>query len=612
MDDIIQQCPFYYKIPKDRLHNLYWRIGMYKKVIDDPYFCEVLWRACQMDPIFFINGFVWTYDPRGTPCNKIPFILYEYQENAFIQILQSINRHDILIEKSRDMGASWLCVMSFLWQWLFMKRRSFLMVSRVEDYVDKTGNPKALFWKFDFALENLPHFLKPIGYKSSIHRSKMHIENPENGSVVDGESTTGKVARGDRRTAIMLDEFASVEQGFSVLSSTRDATPCRIFNSTPEGTGNAFYYIRETGIKRLRLHWTLHPEKSKGLYETSEDGGLHIIDKDGYGINHVPILDGKTRSPWYDEQCSRTASEHEIAQELEISFLGSGYQFFNCGKIDESIRKYARDPYIIGTLEYDSTSGEPVRFIENPKGKIKLWCLLDKDNSPTLDDRLVFGIDVSSGTGTSNSVCAGYSIRTNEKVVECADPFVRPELFAAAVVALARWFAKKKPYKPLIIWEANGPGRQFGSRVTELDYWNIYYKRHDESLKKKVTLVPGFYTTRESKLVLIGDYRNAVESGNCVNRSKIALEETLEYVFAQNGSIVHTKSISKIDPSGASSNHGDRVIADALAWKCINEKRTVPEVNNKPDIPIGCLAWRMELREKQKKRRNRELGREWR
>lgn len=604
-------CPFYYKIPTDRVHNLYWRKEMYKKVLEYPEYCTILYQACKLDPLFFINGFVWTFEPRGDVNKKIPFILYQCQENPFMQILKSVNKNDLLIEKSRDMGASWLCVLSFLWYFLFYKRQTFLMVSRVEDMVDSSGNPKCLFWKFDFAFNNLPRFLKPIGFNRNVHRRKMHIENPENGSIIDGESTTGSVARGDRRTAILLDEFADVEEGFAVLSSTRDATPCRIFNSTPKGTGNAFYHIRETGIRRLRMHWTAHPLKSKGMYCTDGEGGLVILDKEGYPIDYEPILDGKTRSKWYDEQCDRCANIYEIAQELDIDYLGSGQQFFNGDKIQQAIKDFARVPAIRGNLEYDAAAGEPIRFTEHPKGKLKLWCLLDRDNNPTIEDKIVIGADIAAGTGSSNSVCVGYSSKTYEKIFEYADPFVRPEAFASLTVAIARWFSDKAVLKPFMIWEAHGPGRNYGSRVIELGYANIYFKRRDESITKDVTTIPGFFPTQQTKELLLGEYRAAIENGICINRSKIALEETLEYVYTQAGSVAHVKSINRLDPSGAKANHGDRVIADALAWKCLHESRSFAKIEEAPQIPVGSLAWRLKMRADSKKQSNRELDEGW-
>jgi len=276
------ETPFNHFVPKDLIGNLRWRMAVHKKILLDPKYAYVIKNACSKDPLFFINGFGWTYDPRRQPSSKLPFILYSFQEDAILDIIKAIGEYDILIEKSRDMGASWCCIVAIFWCWLVRAMQSFLFVSRVEDYVDKTGNPKALMWKFDYLLNNIPLWLRPTNYDENTCRSKLHIENPGNGSVVDGESTTGNVARGDRRTAILLDEFAAVVDGHNVLSSTRDATNCRIFNSTPSGTNNAFYDIRQTDIKKLRLHWSQHPIKSKGLYTTDEHGRLRILDSKGY------------------------------------------------------------------------------------------------------------------------------------------------------------------------------------------------------------------------------------------------------------------------------------------------------------------------------------------
>jgi len=47
----------------------------------------------------------------------------------------------------------------------------------------------------------------------------------------------------------------------------------------------------------------------------------------------------------------------------------------------------------------------------------------------------------------------------------------------------------------------------------------------------------------------------------------MALAECLSYIYTQGGSVVHSGSLNKEDPSGANANHGDRVIADALSWR---------------------------------------------
>jgi len=589
-------------ISDDIVENLKYRAAIHKRVMDDPSSIEFFWEACKLDPVFYINAFCYTYDPRRKPFARLPFILYRsFQIEALLQIINAIGNYDLRIEKSRDMGASYLCISALEWYWHFYKHQSFLMISRNEDYVDKVDNPKSLFWKIDFLHDNLPKWLLPPGYNRNEHRTKLHIFNPDTGSVIDGESTTGQVARGDRRTAILLDEFAAVEQGHRVLAATRDATNSRIFNSTPQGIGNAYYDISQTNMRKLRLHWSSHPLKNPGLYNTDTNGQLKIINKEGYPENYHPILDGKLRSPAYDLQESRCSSTREMAQEWDIDFLGSGYQYFLSSSIQEAIQRFARPPVLIGDIEYDNTTGEVIGFRENPNGHVKLWCLLDKDGNISKEHKYALGTDVSAGTGSSNSVLCGYNITTRDKILEYANPYIRPEEFAKQAVAIARWLNNA-----YLIWESNGPGRQFGSRIMELHYGNIYLRRREESLSGKVSDVPGWAATKETKLVLLGDYRAAIEKQFCINRSKEALEECLEYIFDQSGGVSHSRENNKIDPSGAKANHGDRVMADALAWRGLLERHRMPE-KEKREIPVGCLAWRNKQRKEAEPKPGREL-----
>jgi hypothetical protein len=581
--------PYNSLVPKTLKENLEFRAKILQAVLDDPSKIRIVKAICEADPLFFLNVFGWTFDPRGIR-KKIPFILYPFQEDAILELLGAINDHDALVEKSRDMGASWICIAAMTWCWLFDNGFSGLFVSRVEEYVDKPGNPKAMFWKFDYLIDNIPSWLAPAGYSKSVYRAKMHVENPERGGVIDGESTTGNVARGDRRTAILLDEFAAVEQGSRVLSSTRDATNCRLFNSTPNGVNNAFFDIRQSSIVKIRLHWSVHPSKNAGLYTTDEDGLLKVLDSKGYPHGYKPILDGKLRSPWYDNECARAGSSQEIAQELDIDYLGSGFQYFNATSIHEVMRKNARPAMLEGELEYDDTTGDFIRFTESKGGHLRLWTLLDGKGEPPREHRYTEGADVSAGTGASNSCLEGYDVTTCAKVFEYVNAHIRPEQFAKQAVAIGRWFGNA-----YLIWESGGPGRQFGSRVVELGYGNIYMRKRDEAISGKVSDVPGVAQTKETKLMILGDYRAAVEKGECINYSKEAMEETLEYIFGVDGGVEHSRSCGKIDPSGAKANHGDRVMADALAWKALKDRMRTP-VAEKPKIIPGCLAWRNQNR----------------
>ncbi len=591
------QANFHRMVPRDFVGNLCWRLAIAKRCSADPEFAAAIRQVCAVDILFWVNTFGWTFDPRCKPRTKIPFVTYEFQERAILRLVAAVdNGKDLLIEKSRDMGASWICLLVFTWLWLFRSLLSFLLVSRTEKYVDDSGNPKSLFWKIDFLLKHLPPWMRP-----ETDRTKLHLLNLGNGSVIDGESTTGDVARGDRRTAILLDEFAAVEQGHRVLKATRDATNCRIFNSTHQGTGTAYYAQSRKCSNKLRMHWSEHPVKAIGLY-TRVEGKYRAIDREYWAsvadptsemerldgmITAAGVLaeDGKPRSPWYADQCERAAHSVEIAQELDIDCLGSSFQFFAPAVIEDHITRHCRLPYHVGELEYDAETLDFVRWREDPHGKIMLWMQLDKDGRP-IHQHVNLAADVSAGTGASNSSLSGWNQVSLEKVLEYTNPHIRPEALGKLSVAVAKWLGNA-----FLIWEQNGPGRQFGDAVLETGYRHIYLRRDEEKVSKIMSDVPGWASTRENKLALLGDYRRALELQTAINRSEDSLRDCLEYIYLPNGSVEHAKSIDSFDPTGARSNHGDRAMADALAWKLCKDRPTLP-ARPETKTPTGSFAWR--------------------
>ena len=586
------RAPYYGLVPKDFDANLKFRREMIQIGCCDSSAAEELWIMCSRDPLFYINTFVFTYDPRRQP-SALPFITYDYQDEAILTIDNALGDHDLFIEKSRDMGASWLSIFGFEYRFHFRPLQSFLCVSRKEDLVDKTEDPDSLFWKIDFIHKNQPGWLRP-----NVNRNKLHIYNIDNGSTIDGSSTTGDVGRGGRRTAILLDEFASVDDGHAVLRATRDTTTCRLFNSTPKGTGNAFYDMKQTDVEKLRMHWSKHPIKSAGIY-ISENGQLKIIDTNfNYPADYEFILDGKMRSPWYDGQRKRAAHTMEIAQELDIDYLGSDYQFFDSIVLDRVQKEHVREPYLKGGLDFDVNTIVPHGFIEREKGPLLLWATVDAKGNLPEDRNYVLGVDVAAGTGASNSCINIGDCKTKEKIGEYAVNRLKPHELAKVAVAMARWL-KGSSGTARLIWEANGPGREFGDTVIELGYRNVYYRVNERSLSKKQSDIPGWFSTKEGKLALLGDYRKALAASEFVNRSYQAIREAREYVFTATGSVEHARSINTIDPTGARENHGDRVIADALCWRGMKEFHTVTAAGQ--EIPDRCIFARRLQADKRKR-----------
>lgn len=580
----------YKRVPKDPLENLEYRRRLCQAALTDDGLRRDIWMMCARDPLYWINAFVWTLDPRRTP-SELPFITYEFQDDAIRTMVESIatGGQDLVIEKSRDMGASWCCLMVFAWFWQFRDLCTFLLVSRKESLVDERGNPDCLMAKLDFIHERLPKWLRP-----DVERKLLHLGNRVTGSTIDGESTTGDVGRGGRRTAILLDEFAAVNNndGYQVLSSSRDVTHTRIFNSTPKGTNNAHYKVIQSGCTKLRFHWSQHPEKAAGMY-TTEDKKLKILDQ-RFPVDYEPILDGKLRSPWYDLQCRRSPTSWEIAQELDIDYLGSNFQYFDSARIEELKKEYSRRPFLTGELDFATDSIEPKEFMPNPKGRLKLWVHPDAAGKLPEDRTYVLGADISLGTGASNSSIIIGDVKTNEMVGELTATNISPTAFAKYGVALAKWFNNA-----LMIWEGNGPGMTFGNTVIETGYRNIHYRREERSITKKQSTIPGWWSGKESRASLIADFRQGIDSGDFIVRSEDVLEECHSYIVDDTGAIVHSGASDRSDPTGARENHGDRVIAAALTWMRMKSKRT--EKKTEPQAPYASYAWRVQRRRKQER-----------
>ena len=117
---------------------------------------------CGKSILFWVNYFAWTYNVKTVDENgneipakeqHVPFITWPVQNDAFRELISSIQEgRDVLIDKSRDMGASWICITTAVWQWLFRPGSQILLTSRVEDLVDRTGDPDTLFWKIDYII----------------------------------------------------------------------------------------------------------------------------------------------------------------------------------------------------------------------------------------------------------------------------------------------------------------------------------------------------------------------------------------------------------------------------------------------------------------------------
>jgi hypothetical protein len=259
------------KTANPRRAELLFRLRMHTRVQAQPHLQGLLLEACKRDIVFWFNHFAWTYDPRQELPQQ-PFRLYPYQEVLVRQLLAHIESgRDLLIEKSRDMGASWLIALTFQYYWLFRDGAQFLMGSRKFDLVEQPGNLSTLFEKLRYNLRHLPKWMHPPGFNEKQHGLKARLINPASNALIQGESNTELFARGGRYKAILLDEFAFWPKAELAFAAAGQSSPCRIVLSTPFGKGNAFARLRfQSPIAVKSLHWRLHPLKNEAWYEAQK------------------------------------------------------------------------------------------------------------------------------------------------------------------------------------------------------------------------------------------------------------------------------------------------------------------------------------------------------
>jgi len=221
-------------------------------------------------PAAFIDDWGCTFDPRlverGLP-SVVPFRLFPRQREWIEWVVERWKAQDPgLTEKSRDMGVSWLAVALSCTLCIFYEGLAVGFGSRKEEYVDKLGAPKSLFWKAREFIKLLPPEFRPKW--SPADAPHMRIGFPSTGSVIVGEAGDN-IGRGDRASIYFVDESAFLERPQLVEASLSQTTNCRIDVSTPKGMANPFAVKRFSWSpdRIFVFDWRDDPRKDQAWYD---------------------------------------------------------------------------------------------------------------------------------------------------------------------------------------------------------------------------------------------------------------------------------------------------------------------------------------------------------
>lgn len=454
-----------------------------------------------------------------------------------------------------------------------------------------------------YALDNLPQWMKP-----RYERTHMHLENLDRGNVIDGESTNIAAGKSDRRTALLADEFAEAKEGYAIWGNTADVVDCKFWVSTPAGPGTCFSWLRNQAIKagqprRFELLWHQNPEKAHDL---------HYDYLDWYDDKKPRLT-----STWYENECRlRNYDKKFIAQNIDADHEQAGDTFFDLNVIAKQVQVYAepsrrsvRRGYIrYQEVEHHHTIDKMLRdqddfsleFIEDERGPWRIWCDLDPmTGRPHQETRYAGAADIGQGTGSSNTVMCFGDVSTGRKVAEFCSPIYKPYMAARMFIMAAIWFGGGD-IKPMLGWEANGPGGEFGDEIWDLSYPRIWFMRDTGTNDAERKNLYGWHSNKDRKKKVAGQYRQALAGEQFINPSAEALQEAAEYIVNESGQLV--PAMLKDTPEGGRAEHGDRVIADMLLWLVMSEEQS--SIDRSEKIETGSILWHRQQRKiKERKQR---------
>jgi hypothetical protein len=262
-------------------------------------------------PVEFINHWLDTYDPRNagrkTPA-KMPFIMFERQAQMVEFILACIaGEENGLMEKARDMGATWVCSAVSVWLWRFYPGAAVGWGSRKEQLVDKIGDPDSIFEKMRMLIRGMPREFLPVGFNQDDHLTYMRIVNPQTGATITGEAGDN-IGRGGRKLIYFKDESAHYERPEKIEAALADNTRVQMDISSVNGLGNVFHRRREGGVEWAGgpaiegvtnvfvMDWRDHPAKDDAWYlarkkKAEADGLLHVFAQE-VERNYSASVDG--------------------------------------------------------------------------------------------------------------------------------------------------------------------------------------------------------------------------------------------------------------------------------------------------------------------------------
>ena len=385
-----------------------------------------------------------------------------------------------------------------------------------------------------------PHFKKEIGNEKPIASYRLYTA----GSPEAGRGTTPTIAHLSEVAFWQHDEkiLAGLFQGISEAPGTEV-----ILESTANGAQGEFYRLwkgaldGENEYLPIFLPWFATPE----YYRDAPEGFERSSEEDLLVEEH-DLNDGQL---YWRRLKIAEGGELKFRQEYpappDEAFITAGSSVFALDKLNKLMPEEPDKKMI---FDFYSLNWE-----NSKDGNFHIW------EYPDWDSNYIVAADVALGVGQDYS-CA-VVMDTDRKVIALyRDSYIDPSKFGDLLFYLGRYYNNA-----LLTVESNSMGVATLSRLTQMNYINLYKQTKISAISKEEGQVPGFRTTQVTKPHIIGNLKNAVENDDIWIASKTIIQELKDYISTSSGKT-----------EAAPGCHDDTVMALALANYLRKDKAWIP------------------------------------
>jgi hypothetical protein len=476
------------------------------------------YAKCLMDPKYAIINYLRTFDK--TQEGFVPFKLFKKQA----EIINCFEKFRFnLITKPRQAGISTTTQ-------AYMAIKGSFASKENPEIIVVIANKLTLAKKFlkgikDF-IAQLPRWVWGAEYYGTPEKEKKSIFIKDsqieiilpNGTTIIAVATSVDALRGYAPTYLIFDEAAFVDNGAILYGNAITSLSTggkAILISTPNGFDGLYYKTYEQSIKGeneyniIEMKWYQDPRYNKDLKWLMKDQEpIEEIEFTYESYEKMIKLGYKPTSSWYVSMCKGMNNDkRRIAQELDVSFLGSGGNVIDDEDIDNQNRKYVEDPKFIDKTWFDGNSG-----------LVKVWEL------PIEGHEYILAADVSRGDGSDSSAFVIIDFTTMEEVAEYQGK-IQPDLFANII----KEYGIK--YNAYVVVDNIGVGLTTVLKLIELGCPNMHYDK--SSSNANVQLVEGDVSDPNGKV-----------AGFCMTGVRLQLISNLEIMVRTEGIKIKSKAMT--------------------------------------------------------------------